>query len=239
MFLISRLLIPILVICLCSCASRLPDIETNYSFDNSPDKGLLIGEISWRYDENLGDQRRPKSNTIYYCLVFKNTDTNAESFILLDDRNSETKETFPESPLLFSGTKGASKVFAIELNPGNYTIARWQVGMIDSTETIESKNKPEANFQIEEKEVTYIGNLHLKVIRSNKFNGLFFLSFSAVEDGRLIITNEKESNIEQIKIKYPSLDLSQVNIQVSKQSQEYTWKGYMEATPSTSQHTNN
>jgi hypothetical protein len=161
-------------------------------------KGVMIVSVTrtqdasnsdgWYYYHPVGDDRLDRLDAIGAMI----------SLIEPDD--------FPDD----DDQKG--RIFAVEMNPGEYRIAQWEMFVSRGAyayEYIEPKSPVSLPFTIKPGEFVYLGNWHVEALV-----GKGFLGFKAVGGAHGEIHDRHERDLAAFRKKYPQFQDASVDVRV-------------------------
>ena len=109
------------------------------------------------------------------------------------------------------------RVLAIELPAGNYAIMHWSMANYATNSYVLPKKSEYIYFTVKPHTITYLGHFLFKT----NFKGNDLFKRPAASGGKVIISNQSNTDITIVKRKYPNIKTFPVSTQVKQIS---SWK---------------
>ena len=186
---------------LSGCAFNTSSVDKDFALTPEADAGLIIGSATL----GEGSHWSPASFRFHFSKVEKTGLFGGKDsgFISAFPYNSIMRRTEPSDFKTATGT-----VFAISLAPGDYVFDNWD---LDNGETasIHPVNPKPLTFTVRKGEATYIGNLHMHLLRGRYQRGVGFIG-----SGKPAILDQSARDIPLILERYPNIERQDIIVRI-------------------------
>lgn len=185
------------VMFLAGCAT--PNIDKDFEFSADKDTGLVVGSVTQDDVPNL--------NASYATFFFE--DSHGDGHMVRSREQVVTRaliQAVNKAPEDFSDAVG--RLFAIELSSGNYKFVRWN--MSDGNGHFWPKKDPAPlEFTVERGKVSYIGNLHMKLV-----TGTNIIGQTRIADVLPVVSDKSDRDLPVFASRFPRLKADDVRKRV-------------------------